>query len=204
MVGRRQFLIATGSAIGGGIALPQAAWSAWRTADMPAALPLPATTVPGGNPLDVAKDEGEAVSPDAPDISESPASGAPRTLLIFDPAFPLACTVAAHARHSGRVALPLEGDAGTFWYRSILPHLQQDAQALDRDGVSAEHHNRGASEHHNGDTFEHRVAITGLTPHAAFFVLSTLATGAGMHTSSRRLASDRHLVTWHLEFRTTT
>ncbi|WP_175105856.1 hypothetical protein [Pararobbsia alpina] len=169
----------------------------------PSALPV---TWPAGDVFDGVQDRGKALSPGEPAIGESPAAPASRALLIFDPAIALACAVAAQARRNGEFALPLEGDAGTFWYRSILPLLQQDARAPAPGGFTPENLGSGAPGPHNGDVFEHRIAMTGLTPHAAFFVLSTLAMGAGMGVSSRRLIGaddDPHLVAWHFELRMT-
>jgi hypothetical protein len=231
MVRRRQFLIATGSTIGGVIVLPTAAWSAWQSSALPAAWP----------PANLAQNKGKVVSPEEPedpDTGDSSSAPAPRTLLIYDPAFALACSVATHARRNGGFALALEGDAGALWYRSILPFLQRGTPVPQRDGAgrgtrlgsdfstdlgsgsgsgsgsglgsglglgSAPDSNLaqrsvGVQGPNDPNSVEPRIAITGLTPHAAFFVLSTLATVAGMRILSNRSAGDRHLVAWHLEF----
>jgi hypothetical protein len=140
MVRRRQFLLATASAIGGAAVLPQAAWPAWS----------------------------------------SPAATAPRTLLIYDPASGPACAAAvSHARRGGVHALPLEGDPGALWYRSIAPLLEQDTRRPDLDPGNPAHRAGGLP-----------MTITGLTPHAAFFVLSTLASVMGMRASSRLLSHE--------------
>jgi hypothetical protein len=145
MVGRRQFLVVTSSAIGAGIAWPWGAQAAWRVAPVPSVLP--------SSPLRA------AAHAELKDGQPAPA------LMIFDPAFALACAVASAARRTGQSTLELEGDVGTFWYRSILPLLQPT----------------GAPER--------RLTLTGITPHATFFVLSTLATVAGMSVSSRPMMS---------------
>jgi hypothetical protein len=201
MVRRRQFLIATGSTIGSAIVLPQAAWSAWRTIAAPAAWPPAATTLPLGTMPDLAQNKGKAVSPEDPDTGDCSSAPGPRTLLIYDPAFALACRVATHARRNGGFALALENDAGALWYRSILPFLEQDAHVPRRDGAALAQRPGGVQGHGNTDALEQAITITGLTPHAAFFVLSTLAITAGMRISNSRSAGDRHLLAWHLEFR---
>jgi hypothetical protein len=200
MVRRRQFLIATGSTIGSAIVLPRAAWSAWRTTAVPAAWPPAATTLPVGNMPELAQNKGNAVSPEDPGTGDCSSGPGPRTLLIYDPAFALACRVATHARRNGGFALALENDAGALWYRSILPFLEQDAHAPPRDRAAFAQRPGGVQGHGNTDTLEQPIAITGLTPHAAFFVLSTLATTAGMRISNSRSTGDRHLVAWQLEF----
>jgi hypothetical protein len=205
MVGRRQFLIVTSSAISAGMTWPWGAQAAWRVAALPCALPpvLPSSLPlqPMGHTGDI--EDGNPPSHAAGESRPTPPSPA---LLIFDPAFALACAVASEARLAGQPTLGLEGDAGTFWYRSVLPLLQSDGMP------------------------EHRLSLNGLTPHATFFVLSTLATAAGMSVSNRSMSAplaasgsevraafpdhpalspfatisdnDRHLVAWHIAFPT--
>jgi hypothetical protein len=192
MIARRQFLVATMSVIGGWAVAPRVAWPAWtgsRTATTRVPAPLPVTTA-GGEMADTLP------HPDDTRIET-------HALTIFDPAFALACDAATCARQRGERVLPLEGDAGTFWYRAILPFVQRASYASTRKGW------REGSEGDEGDdraggaggAVQHRIAVAGLTSHADFFVFSTLAASAGMSFSSRRTPGDHPaLVAWHLEF----
>lgn len=141
---------------------PWAAQAAWRVVGLPSVLPPLRLHAAG-----FGEDRGEKVgdghpTPDA--IDESRPSPA---LVIFDPAFELACAVASEAWRIGQPTLRLEGDTGTFWYRSIQPLLQ------------------------SRDIPEHQLSLDGLTSHATFFVLSMLATVAGMSVSSRPMSAER-------------
>ncbi len=173
MIARREFLIVSVASIGGYFAgtLSSAATVAARFAPT-----APSLDRPRGDASDSDED---------PQPVDAPRTSSPR-IVVFDPTFARGRALADDARRRGDVVLPLDGDAGTFWFRTVLPRLAPTGTLLE-----------------------------GLTSHADCFVLSTLAASAGMRAFpvsrahdgvqtpniERTVAdgSDTHHVAWRIE-----
>jgi hypothetical protein len=156
MIARRAFLVVTGTSIGGW-AIGSSVFAMPALSSTPSIRP---TSTPSVATTTTVRADAIEPQPDESLPDDEP------TLAIFDPARAAGQRFADDATQRGHIVLPLEGDAGIFWYRTVLPSLARSSD------------------------IGRPPALHGLTSHADFFILSTLAASAGMTVSRDRLPFD--------------